>query len=109
MKVVILMFPKRKILGAIIGILLFAATVVSFTYAYYSWRSSNTNITFNINDTYFYCETDIDSSVSSSLAPVTDYKNGQLHKFKVNNVANRDTTFSLSMNMKWMKRCIMNY
>ena len=93
------MFPKRKILGAIIGILLFAATVVSFTYAYYSWRSSNTNITFNINDTYFYCETDIDSSVSSSLAPVTDYKNGQLHKFKVNNVANRDTTFSLSMNI----------
>ena len=92
------MFNKRKIIGFIVGLILFSITVTSLSYAYYSWQSSNTDITFNINDQYFYCETDINSSISN-LSPVNDYKDGVLHKFKVNNVANKDTTFSITMNI----------
>ena len=90
---------KRKLIGFIIGLIMFAVTVTSLTYAYYDWQSTNTNITFNVSDQYFSCETDIDSSISN-LVPVTDYKNGVLHKFKVNNVANKNTTFSVTMNIE---------
>ena len=89
---------RRKVIGAILGLILFSITVISITYAYYSWRSSNTDITFSIDDSYFYCETDIDSSVSS-LAPTNDYRNGSVQTFHVNNVGRSDTTFSLSMNI----------
>ena len=90
---------KRKLIGFIIGLVLFSITITSLSYAYYSWKSSNTDITFNINDQYFKCDTDINSSVSG-LAPVTDYRNGALQTFHVNNIANKDTTFSLSMNIE---------
>ena len=89
---------RRKLLGTIIGIILFMITVISFTYAFYSWRSSDTDVTFNINDSYFYCETDIDSSVSS-LAPVTNYRSGSYQTFHVNNIGRSDVTFSLTMNI----------
>ena len=90
---------KKKLIGFILGLIMFSITVTSLTYAYYSWQSANTDITFNINDQYFYCETDIDSGISN-LSPVNDYKDGVLHKFKVNNVANKNTTFSVTMNIE---------
>ncbi len=89
---------KRKIIGFIIGLIMFAATVTSLSYAYYSWSSTNTDITFNLNDQYFYCETDIVSNISN-LAPVNDYKQGVLHKFKVNNIANKETYFSITLDI----------
>ncbi|MBQ6476826.1 MAG: InlB B-repeat-containing protein [Bacilli bacterium] len=89
---------KRKLIGFIVGLIMFAITVTSLTYAYYQWQSSNTNITFNVDDSYFYCETDINSSINN-LIPVNDYKLGVLHKFKVNNIANKNTTFSITMNI----------
>ena len=88
----------RKLIGTILGLILFSITVISITYAYYSWRSSNTDVTFNIDDSYFYCETNLDSSVSS-LAPTNDYRNGSVQTFHVNNIGRSDTTFSLSMNL----------
>ncbi len=90
---------KKKLIGFILGLIMFSITVTSLTYAYYSWQSANTDITFNINDQYFYCETDIDSSINN-LSPVLDYKDGALYKFKVNNVANKNTTFSVTMNIE---------
>ena len=92
------MMDKRKIYGSILGGIIFLITILSFTYAFYYWRSSNTIVTFNISDSQFYCETDIDSSVSS-LSPVLDYKDGSYQTFKVNNIGGSDTTFSLSMNV----------
>ena len=89
---------KRKLFGTILGIILFGLTVMSITFAYYSWRSSNTDVTFSISDSTFTCETDLDSSISS-LAPVTDYRNGTHQVFSVKNIGRSDTTFSLTMNI----------
>ena len=89
---------KRKLFGTILGLIMFSLTIVSLTYAYYSWRSSNTVVTFNIQDNVFFCETNINSSVSN-LSPVNDYKQGTHQSFIVKNIGRQDTTFSLTMNV----------
>ena len=89
---------KRKLLGFIIGVLLFAVSVASLTFAYYNWKSDNTDVSFVMNDSYFYCESDIEI-VTNSLVPVLDYRNGSVQKFKVNNIGKQDTTFSVSLNI----------
>ena len=47
---------KRKILGSILGSLMFLVVILALTYAFYIWRGDNTLVTFNINDSYSYCE-----------------------------------------------------
>ena len=73
-------------------------TVLSITYAFYNWKSSDTPVTFNISDSYFFCETDIPNNISS-LAPVTSYKEGSYQAFNVNNIGRGDTTFSVTLNI----------
>ena len=94
---------KRKLFGTILGIIMFALTIISITYAYYSWKSSETTVTFNIDDDIFYCETDVDSSVGTNsdnvLAPVNNYRNGVRQSFIVKNIGRQNTTFSLTMNV----------
>ena len=90
---------NKKLLGTIIGLLLFSITVTFFTYANYAWRSKNTDVTFSIGDSYFYCESG-ETIEHTGLAPVLDYKKGALHKFKVNNIGKSDTKFSVTLNIK---------
>ena len=47
---------KRKLFGTILGLILFSLTIISITYAYYSWKSENTNVAFSFDDNIFYCE-----------------------------------------------------
>ncbi len=88
----------RKILGMVLGIIVYVCTIVIATYSYYTWKSEDTLVTLNINDSYFYCESDINVAVSS-LSPVLDYHDGTYQTFKVNNIGKKDTTFSLSLNI----------
>ena len=90
---------KRKLFGTILGILLFSMVVVAFTYASYVWRSGDTLLTININDSYFYCESGLENDVSG-LAPVLDYRDGTYQTFAVNNIGRQDTNFSLSLNIE---------
>ena len=75
---------------------------MSFTFAYYTWRGNNTNLTFNISDSYFYCESGKDVNISG-LSPVTDYRStSAIQEFGVNNVGRSDTRFSLNLKINSM-------
>jgi len=90
---------KRKIYGTILGGIAFIAVIIAVTYARYAWQSSNTDLSFSISDSYFYCESGIESSVSS-LSPVLDYRSTSgVESFLVKNVGRSDTTFSISLNI----------
>ena len=78
---------------------MFICTVLLGTYAVYSWKSGNTDVTFSIGDSYFYCESG-EVVDHSGLAPVLDYRNGAVHQFKVNNIGKADTKFSVTLNIK---------
>ncbi len=90
---------SRKLLGFAIGVLLFLATLLFGTYAFYNWKSGNTDVTFNIGDSYFYCETGQNVS-ETGLAPVLDYQSTtSKYTFKVNNIGKSDTKFSVTLNI----------
>ena len=90
---------SRKLLGFAIGVLLFLATLLFGTFAFYSWKSGNTDVTFNIGDSYFYCETGQNVS-ETGLAPVLDYQSTtSKYTFKVNNIGKSDTKFSVTLNI----------
>ena len=89
---------KRKLFGTILGLIMFALTIVSITYAYYSWRSSNTIVTFNIQDNIFYCEHK-DPNNTGGIAPVLDYKTGFFDSYIVKNIGRSDTTFSITIDI----------
>lgn len=90
---------SRKLLGFAIGVLLFLATLLFGTFAFYSWKSGNTDVTFNIGDSYFYCETGQNVS-ETGLAPVLDYQSTtSKYTFKVNNIGKADTKFSVTLNI----------
>ena len=90
---------SRKLLGTIIGFILFGLTITLASFAFYTWRGSNTDVTFNIGDSYFYCESG-QTINQTGLSPVLDYKKGSYHTFKVNNIGKSDTKFSVTLNIK---------
>lgn len=90
---------KRKIYGTILGGIAFIAVIIAVTYARYVWRSTDTDLSFSINDSYFYCDSGIENNVSS-LSPVLDYRSTSgVESFLVKNVGRSDTTFSISLNI----------
>ena len=91
-----MLMDKRKFIGAILGGVLFVGVILALTYAFYIWKGDNTLVTFNINDSYFYCESGVESNIDG-LYPVLDYRDGGYQTFVVNNVGRQDTTFSLTM------------
>ena len=69
---------KRKLLGTIIGILLFALCVTGISYAYYSWKSNETEVSLTIEDVKFEFLTD--SSVNATnIGPILDYKDSNYY------------------------------
>ena len=45
---------SRKLFGFVVGVLLFLLTLVLGTYAFYTLKIGNTDVTFNIGDSYFF-------------------------------------------------------
>lgn len=69
---------KRKIIGTIIGVLLFVICMLAATYAYYTWRSANTAVNLTISDVKFEFTTD--SSVNATnIGPILDYTNSSYY------------------------------
>ena len=72
---------KRKTLGSIIGIVIFIACLFSITYAFYKWRSDNTNVDIGVHAgglKFVYSQNNILSS--TTLSPVTDYTNSSYYE-----------------------------
>ena len=90
---------KRKVIGAVLGFIFFCLTIIVSTFAFYTWKSGNTDVTFNIGDSYFYCESG-QTINQTGLSPVLDYRKSSYHTFKVNNIGKADTKFSVTLNIK---------
>lgn len=72
---------KRKTLGSIIGIVIFIVCLFSITYAFYKWRSDNTNVDIGVHAgglKFVYSQNNILSS--TTLSPVTDYTNSSYYE-----------------------------
>ena len=97
---------SRKLFGFAVGVLLFLLTLVLGTYAFYTLKIGNTAVTFNIGDSYFFCETGKEFGTSSkdslSLVPVLSYKSVKPQTFSVNNIGLADTKFSVTLNISEM-------
>jgi len=97
----------RKGVGIVIGIIFYSLCILAFSFAYYVWKSEDTDVVFNISDPYFYCESGIENNVGS-LSPVLDYRLGSYDKFGVDNIGMYDTSFSVSMNISQMDDSLKN-
>lgn len=69
---------KRKLIGTIVGCLLFIVCMLAVTYAYYIWRSDNTNVNLTIEDVKFEFLTDSSVNVSN-IGPILDYTNSNYY------------------------------
>ena len=98
---------KRKILGSILGSLMFLVVILALTYAFYIWRGDNTLVTFNINDSYSYCEVG-EERTFEGIGPVLDYRDGIYQTFVVNNAGNSDTTFSLTLEITSIDEALLS-
>lgn len=68
---------QRKIIGSVIGLIVFIMCIASLTFAYYSWRSANKIVDMGIHDggiKYVYSNTN-NLLTSNSIDPVTTYNN----------------------------------
>ena len=66
---------NRKLIGSIVGLIIFILCIAALTMAYYRWRSPNKNIEVGIHDggiKYVYSANNNLLS-SNTLAPVTNY------------------------------------
>ncbi len=98
---------RKKIFGGVLGVFLFVCTILLGSYASYTWKSKDTDVTFNIGDAYFYCESGFEVA-ARGLSPVLDYRSGSYHTFKVNNIGKADTKFSVTLNIKSMDDALQN-
>ncbi len=72
---------RRKTLGSIIGIIVFIVCLFSITYAFYKWKSNNTNIDIGVHAgglKFVYSKNNILSS--TTLSPVTDYTSSSYYE-----------------------------
>lgn len=110
---------KRKLLGTIIGILLFALCVTGISYAYYSWKSNETEVSLTIEDVKFEFLTD--SSVNATnIGPILDYKDSNYYTeenknkylvytdFIVDNQINKKYYINISLNINSIDISLIN-
>ena len=65
---------KRKLFGTIVGVIVFILCLLSLTFAYYVWKSANTNVDVGIHDgglKYVYKKSA--SIEGANLTPILDY------------------------------------
>ena len=65
---------KRKLFGTIVGVIVFILCLLSLTFAYYVWKSANTNVDVGIHDgglKYVYKKSA--SIEGANLSPILDY------------------------------------
>ena len=75
---------KRKILGAIIGLIFWSLCVVFFTYAYYDWKSNPTNVVLGIEDLNVDCLVGANVN-ATNIGPVLNYQDGVKAEFSIDN------------------------
>ncbi len=89
----------KKVIGTIIGIVIFIGCALFFTYAWYEWRSSNTEFSVTISEKSTECLLGPDISISN-IGPVLNIADGVKVNFSINNKSSGTLNTSLSLNIQ---------
>ena len=90
---------NRKVIGTIIGLIIFISCAFYFTYAFYQWKSDNSDVNLTIKDGR-------DGIVSCTNGPSVDVKNigpvlnvsdGVKTSFSVDNTSSSEVTLTLGL------------
>ena len=89
---------KRKFLGTIIGVIFWTMCIVFFTYAYYEWKSINTNVVLGIQDLATKCIKGPNVNVDD-IGPVFNSSDGVAAEFSFVNDLNTTKNFDINLNI----------
>ena len=100
---------RRKLIGTIIGLFLYGFCIIFFTYAFYSWRSTNTLVNLNIEDAtdQIIIEGGEDVNVSN-IGPVLNYNDGVSTTFSAYNPTENDSNIKVSLNITEISNTLKN-
>ena len=89
---------KRKFLGTIIGAIFWTMCIVYFTYAYYEWKSINTNVVLGIQDLATQCNKGPNVTVTN-IGPIFNPSDGVKVKFSLINELTNAQNFNIQLNI----------
>ena len=91
-------FKNRKVFGTALGIVFYLFCIFFFTYAFYSWRSSNTDVVIGINDSSAEVEFENDGNINATnIGPVLDYREGVSGGFTALNDTRKDIEINIRL------------
>lgn len=100
---------NRKVLGTILGTILFISCLMYFTYAYYVWQSESKVINISITDNGGKSTCDMGPDIDVvNIGPVLDYNDGVWANFNVNNKTNSDNTIDVILNISSISNSLQN-
>ena len=89
---------KRKIIGGFVGIILFMCCVTYFTYAFYQWKSGNSDVNLTIKDSTGGGECSNGPNVDvSNIGPVLNVSDGVKANFSVKNKSSSSISLTLGL------------
>ena len=88
----------RKVVGTVIGIVIFISCAFYFTYAWYQWRSGNSTVDLTIKDGSVECSSGPSVDVKN-IGPVLNISDGVKTSFSVKNTGSVDATLTLGLNI----------
>lgn len=89
---------KRKVIGAVIGTIIFISCILFFTYAYYNWKSENTLVSFDIEEASMECILGPNVN-ATNIGPVLNYQDGVKAELSATNGSGGESYFSLSLDI----------
>ena len=90
---------KRKVIGTVVGGIVFICCMLYFTYAFYNWRSTNTIVDLTIEDISggeCIIGPDVDAV---NIGPVLNVQDGVIAEFSVSNDSSSATEIALSLDI----------
>ena len=84
----------RKVVGTVIGIVIFVSCAFYFTYAWYQWKSGNSTVDLTIKDGSVECSSGPSVDVKN-IGPVLNISDGVKTSFSVKNTGSVYTTLTL--------------
>ena len=89
---------NRKVIGTIIGLIIFISCAFYFTYAFYQWKSSNSDVNLTIKDPTEGGECSNGPNVDvSNIGPVLNVRDGVKANFSVKNKSSSSISLTLGL------------
>ena len=89
---------NRKVIGTIIGLIIFISCAFYFTYAFYQWKSSNSDVNLTIKDSTEGGECSNGPNVDvSNIGPVLNVSDGVKANFSVKNKSSSSISLTLGL------------